>query len=202
MRNQTVEIYKLCSKLIAVAFLTSAALMAQTPDNGYRTVRISADVSSKLPSGSEFDAVNVDNPKEIYHGHITAKKGRHWNLSGSMRLSFDDPAATIVGIEGARTVDSEFTVKPHSILRKVIVATAVFAAVKEWDDYIVDTVIVGEDGYKSPAWYLSDVAVGTFVLWLPKGKEATLKAGTKIRIKLQRTDAPELPRVTEGGSAQ
>jgi hypothetical protein len=47
------------NRLVAIIALLCAAGMAQAQDNGYRDVRLTAELSSKLPDGSQFCAINI-----------------------------------------------------------------------------------------------------------------------------------------------
>ena len=55
-------------------------------------------VTSKTPTGATFTAHDLKGT--IYAGRVITTPPRHWGRRGSLRLVFDDPAATVHNVPG------------------------------------------------------------------------------------------------------
>src|SRR2546423_110443 len=67
----------------SLLFLLCLPLSAQT-----FTLRLTADLSSKMPTGTRFQA--MDDAGHLYHGHLVTHRARRMMRNGSMLLVFDE----------------------------------------------------------------------------------------------------------------
>src|ERR1700720_4585170 len=74
--------------LLICVIVVGAVCDAQTV-----TLTLLEDLSSKLPTGTEFTA--RDAAGKIYHGHVVTHRARFLLRRGSMRLVFDDPIVPV-----------------------------------------------------------------------------------------------------------
>jgi hypothetical protein len=133
-----------------------------------------ADLSSKLPSGTPIKVKGDD--EKIYSGHIVTHHSRHWLRRGSLRIEFDVPV-TVTAVHGHK-MDSEGTVKAGHRRQVAGAAVSVLAA-QSFDDYVLDPAL----RHKNPAWYGADAALVAGTLFLQKGGEVKLKAGTVLDVE-------------------
>ena len=148
---------------------------------------LTADLSSKLPNRSPFTAVS--DTGEVYSGQILTHPAGHWLKRGSLLLHFDKPL-TLVGVD-THTTGPEGEIRP-SHRRQVVGVSLATAAGIAADDILVDPFLT-TGGHKNPALYLVDAGITAGVLWVQKGGEAKLKAGTKLHVVAEREpgDAPK-----------
>ena len=137
---------------------------------------LTADLSSKLPNRSPFTAVS--DTGEIYSGQILTHRAGHWLKRGSLLLEFNQPVL-LVGVSDHST-GPEGEVRPGHKRQVLGVSLASVAGIAA-DDYLVDPFLT-TGGHKNPALYLVDAGVTAGVLWLQKGGEAKLTAGTKLHV--------------------
>jgi hypothetical protein len=144
-------------------------------------VTLTADVSSKLPTGSAVSAVGDDG--KIYNAFLTTHPARRFLRRGSLQLRFDPPME-VVSVEAKRErVDSEGAVHA-SRTRQVIGLVSAAAAAEAFDDWVIDPAFTASGKeHKAGYWYAADAAVFLIVAGVQKGGEAKLKSGTVIQLR-------------------
>lgn len=159
-----------------------------------QTLTLTADLSSKLPSGSPFTATQKGGA--VYTGHILTHPARHFLRRGSMQLIFDQPVTVAAII--SKKVDAEGVVHARRTRQIVGVGLATVVA-QSLDDYVIDPIIVGEGNHKSAYWFAADAAAFTLVLWAQKGGDVKLKAGTQINVEPLRLKSPATVKAPNAG---
>jgi len=154
---------RLC--LLSLALLVFGTIStAQTT-----TVTLTADLSSKLPTGTIFTA--KDSSGKIYQGYLITHRARRFLRSGSMVLVFAGPVVPVMK-------DPEGVIHGGNKMRLLKLGGSL-AAAKLADD-CVDTAIGA-----SKARYVA-IGVGAALIALQKGQEAKLHAGDTIEIAPRR----------------
>jgi len=152
--------------LTCITFLGTAS-HAQTV-----TLILQEDLSSKLPTGTEFTA--RDAAGKIYHGHVVTHRARFLLRRGSMRLIFDDPVVPV-------TPDPEGVFRAGNKMRLLKLGGSLAAA------KLADDAVDGAIG-ASKARYVA-FAVGAALIVLQKGGEAKLHKGDTIDVEPSRESA-------------
>lgn len=133
------------------------------------TLTLQQDLSSKMPTGSQFTA--KDETGKIYRGHVVTHRARWFLRRGSMLLVFDDPVDAV-------TKDPEGVIRAGNKMRLLKLGGSL-AAAKLADD-LVDTSI----GATKARYVATAVAAG--LILLQKGGEAKLHAGDTIVVEPRR----------------
>ncbi len=146
--------------LVLLLFLFSNHSSAQTV-----TLRLSSDLSSKMPTGTLFEA--RDSAGKIYHGHVVTHPARRMMRNGSMLLVFDEQVKAI-------TNDREGTIRGGNKVRLLKLGGSLALA------KLADDAVDGAVG-ATKARYVG-AAVGIGFLLFTKGEEAKLHAGDTIDV--------------------
>ncbi len=153
--------------------LLGAMTQAQTV-----TLVLQEDLSSKLPTGSQFTAKDSDG--KIYHGHLVTHRARFFLRRGSMRLVFDDPVLPVTG-------DREGVFRAGNKMRLLKLGGSLAAA------KLADDAVDGAIG-ATKARYVAMAASATLII-LQKGGEVRLHRGDTIEVEPRR-DRPVEAAVT------
>lgn len=145
---------------LSLLFLLSLPLSAQTI-----TLRLASDVSSKMPTGTPFQA--NDDAGHLYHGHLVTHRARRMLRDGSMLLVFDQEVKPI-------TKDREGAFHGGNKVRLLKLGGSL-GLVKLADDSVDETIGATKARYVGAA-----AAIG-FLLFT-KGEEAKLHAGDTIEV--------------------
>src|SRR5215831_9858650 len=115
-----------------VAFILVFLVMTLGTMSSAQTVTLvlREDLSSKLPTGATFSA--MDSAGKIYHGHVVTHPARRFLRRGSMTLVFDEPLLPV-------TKDPEGTVRAGNKMRLLKLARSL-AAAKLADDAVDGTI--------------------------------------------------------------
>jgi hypothetical protein len=152
---------------LLVCFVALAAISAaQTV-----TLTLQEDLSSKLPTGSVFTA--MDARGKIYHGHVVTHPARRLLRRGSMRLVFDDSVAPI---------KNEGVFRAGNKMRLLKLGSSL-ALGKLADDSVDGAIGAGKARYVA-------AAVGATLIVLQKGGEARLHQGDTVDVEPQRRFVP------------
>jgi hypothetical protein len=181
-----------------MALLCTAVASAQEESSptDARIVRLTLqqDLSSKLPNGSPFSA--VDGAGKVYTGYIATKTARWfhglWDR-GTIRLVFDQPMQ-IVSVSGKAVNNNNNGEAPART------GTRVKQAAELGFSYSVAKII--DDSYLDKPYGIGqskaipiDIAIGAATAFVLPGPQAKLKAGTTIEGQLlpQMPPRPTLP---------
>lgn len=140
--------------------ILAAAATAQTT-----TLTLEQDLSSKMPSGSQFSA--KDTAGKLYRGHIVTHPARWLMRRGSMVLIFDEPVVPV-------TKDREGVFRAGNKMRLLKLGGSLAAG------KLADDSVDGAIG-ASKARYVATAVAGGLLLFL-KGGEAKLHAGDTIEV--------------------
>jgi len=157
---------------VLLAFLTFLGVIGQAQTV---TLTLQEDLSSKLPTGSQF--TSRDSSGKIYRGHVVTHRARFLLRRGSMTLVFDDPVV-------ARTKDPEGVFRAGNKMRLLKLGGAL-AAAKLADDS-VDTAIGA-----NRARYVAIGAAAALIL-LQKGGDVHLHKGDTIEVEPSREQQVEV----------
>ena len=148
---------------IILVFVMIAPIMGAA-----QTTRLSLqqDLSSKLPSGTEFSA--EDSTGRIYRGYIVTHPARRLLRRGSLLLVFKDPVIAI-------TKDREGVIRPGNKMRLLKLGGSMAAA------KLADDSVDGAIG-ATKARYVGG-AVAALLAIFQKGGEAKLHAGDTIDVE-------------------
>jgi hypothetical protein len=149
-------------QMLALVVVLSGTSLAQP-------LTLLTPVSSKLPSGSEFRA--VDGAGKIYAGTLITRPARRFLRRGSVLLRFYDPVHVVNG-------DPEGVIRAGRKKQIVLVGTAPLIA-KIADDSVDGAIGGGKARF---------VAFGASILFmaLVKGGEVHLKPGDKLEVEAGR----------------
>jgi hypothetical protein len=147
-------------RTISLLLLLTLPLSAQTV-----TLRLTADLSSKMPTGTPFQA--KDDKGNIYHGHLVTHCARRMMRNGSMLLVFDEQIKPI-------TNDSEGAFRGGNKIRLLKLGGSLGLA------KLADDAVDGAIGAKKARFVGAAAAIG-FLLFT-KGEEARLHAGDTIEV--------------------
>jgi len=170
-------------RVLAVVLVLSAASVtqAQTAPASASVVRLTLqqDLSSKLPNGSAFSA--VDGAGEVYTGYIATTKAKWfhglWNR-GTIRLVFDQPMQ-IVSIGGKTVNEKKNGEAPARTGARVMQAAELgvaYSVAKIVDDAYLDKPYGVGQSKAIPI----DIAIAFGTVVVLPGPQAKLKAGTVI----------------------
>jgi hypothetical protein len=147
------------SVLLAAALSTVCA--AQTT-----TLTLTADLTSKLPTGTTFTA--KDAAGKVYQGYLVTHRARRLLRNGSMILVFTDPVVPV-------TKDREGIFRGGNKMRLLKLSGSLAAA------KLADDAVDGAIG-ATKARYVA-IGVGTFLIVFQKGEEAKLHTGDTIEVE-------------------
>jgi hypothetical protein len=135
------------------------------------------DLSSKLPNGSAFTA--VDGAGTVYAGYIATKKAKWFHglwSRGTIRLVFDEPMQ-IVSVGGkAVKKNGEAPARTGARVMQAAEIGAAYGVVKIVDDAYLDKPYGVGQSKAIPI----DIAIGVGIAVVLPGPQAKLKAGTVI----------------------
>jgi hypothetical protein len=157
--------------LVLLAITLGTMSSAQTV-----TLVLGEDLSSKLPTGTTFTA--MDSTGKVYHGHVVAHPARRFLRRGSMNLVFDDPVSPV-------TKDPEGVFRAGNKMRLLKLGGSLAAA------KLADDAVDGAIG-AARARYMG-LAVGVALMVLQKGGEAKLHKGDTIEVEPGRTSTVQIP---------
>lgn len=150
--------------LSLLCLLAAPALHAQNV-----TLRLTSELSSKMPSGTAFEA--KDDGGKVYHGHIVTHPARRMLRNGSMILVFDEEVKPV-------NKDREGVYHGGNKMRLLKLGGGLGAA-KIADDCVDGTIGATKARYVG-------AAAATAVLLFMKGQEAKLHAGETIEVAASR----------------
>ncbi len=133
------------------------------------TLRVTTDLSSKMPTGAPFSA--NDDAGHLYHGHLVTHRARRMMRNGSMLLVFDEEVKPV-------TKDREGVFHGGNKVRLLKLGGSL--AIAKLADDSVDSAI----GATKARYLGAAVAIG-FLLFT-KGEEARLQSGDAIRVLVGR----------------
>lgn len=151
--------------LLAFVIVAAALGPAQTA-----TLTLLQDLSSKLPTGTQFTA--RDSAGKLYHGHLVTHPARRLLRRGSMRLVFDEPVAPV-------TKDREGVFRAGNKMRLLKLGGSL-AAAKIADDTVDATIGA------TKARYVGMAAAAALIIF-EKGGEARLHKGDTVEVEPTRT---------------
>jgi hypothetical protein len=149
--------------------LTCIFALGTTSEAQSATLTLLEDLSSRLPTGTEFTA--RDTSGKIYQGHVVTHPARRLLRRGSMSLVFDDPVVPV-------TKDREGVFRAGNKMRLLKLGGSLAAA------KLVDDAVDGAIG-ASKARYVA-VGVAAALIFFQKGGEATLHKGDTIDVEPRR----------------
>jgi hypothetical protein len=150
--------------LVTCIFALGAISEAQTA-----TLTLLEDLSSKLPTGTEFTA--RDAAGRVYKGHVVTHPAQRLLRRGSMSLVFDDPVVPV-------TKDREGIFRAGNKMRLLKLGGSLAAA------KLADDAVDGAIG-ATKARYVA-VGVAAALVFFQKGGEATLHKGDTIDVEPRR----------------
>jgi len=139
------------------------------------TLVLQEEVSSKLPTGTTFTA--LDAAGKIYHGHVVTHHARRFLRRGSMTLVFDEPVLPV-------TKDPEGVFRAGNKMRLLKLGSSLAAA------KLADDAVDGAIG-ATKARYVG-LAAGVALMLLQKGGEAKLHKGDTIEVEPKRTSTAQI----------
>jgi len=139
------------------------------------TLVLQEEVSSKLPTGTTFTA--MDAAGKIYHGHVVTHRARRFLRRGSMTLVFDEPVLPV-------TKDPEGVLRAGNKMRLLKLGSSLAAA------KLADDAVDGAIG-ATKARYVG-LAAGVALMLLQKGGEAKLHKGDTIEVEPKRTSTAQI----------
>jgi hypothetical protein len=157
--------------LVLLAITLDTMSSAQT-----LTLVLREDVSSKLPTGTTFTA--MDSAGKIYRGHVVTHPARRFLRRGSMTLVFDEPVLPV-------TKDPEGVFRAGNKMRLLKLGASLAAA------KVADDAVDGAIG-ATKARYVG-LAAGAALMVFQKGGEAKLHKGDTIEVEPRRTSAAQIP---------
>jgi hypothetical protein len=160
-----------------VAFVSLLFVIALGAMSSAQTVPLvlQQDVSSKLPSGATFTA--MDSAGKIYHGHVVTHAARRFLRRGSMTLVFDEPVLPV-------TKDPEGVFRAGNKMRLLKLGGSLAAA------KLADDAVDGAIG-ATKARYVG-LAAGAALMLLQKGGEAKLHKGDTIEVEPRRSTTAQI----------
>ena len=179
---------------MAFAFTAVASAQEESSPTDARIVRLTLqqDLSSKLPNGSPFSA--VDEAGKVYTGYIATKTAKWfhglWNR-GTIRLVFDQPMQ-IVSMSGkAVNNNGEAPARTGTRVKQAAELGFSYSVAKIIDDSYLDKPYGVGQSKAIPI----DIAIGAATAFVLPGPQAKLKAGTAVEGKLlpQMPPRPTLP---------
>lgn len=183
-RGQTCKPVAVCRAfggILAITLVLSTTASAQdqpTPaDANIVRLTLQQDLSSKLPNGSPFSA--IDGGGKVHTGYIATKKAKWfhglWNR-GTIRLIFDEPMR-IVSVGGkAVTRNGEAPAKTGTRVMQAAEVGVAYSVAKIVDDAYLDKPY----GLGASKAIPIDIAIGVATAVVLPGPQAKLKAGTVI----------------------
>ena len=150
-----------------LAFVIAAASLGPAHT---ATLTLLEDLSSKLPTGTQFTA--RDSAGKLYHGHLVTHPARRLLRRGSMRLVFDEPVAPV-------TKDREGVFRASNKMRLLKLGGSL-AAAKIADDAVDATIGA------TKARYVGMAAAAALIIF-EKGGEARLHKGDTVEVEPTRT---------------
>jgi hypothetical protein len=170
--------------VLATALFLAATAFAQQPALNAQPVvvrlTLQQELSSKLPNGSAFSA--VDGAGKVYGGYIATKKAKWfhglWNR-GTIRLVFDDPMQ-IVSVGGtAVKKNGEAPARTGARVMQAAEIGAAYGVAKIVDDAYLDKPYGVGQSKAIPI----DIAIGVATAVVLPGPQAKLKGGTVIEVQ-------------------
>ena len=169
------------SGILSVALLFSATAGSQEQpsptDSNIVRMTLQQDLSSNLPNGSPFSA--VDGAGKVYSGYIATKKAKWfhglWNR-GTIRLVFDQPMQ-IISV-GGKTVkkNGEAPARTGTRVMQAAELGVAYSVAKIVDDAYLDKPY----GVGASKAIPIDIAIGVATAVVLPGPQAKLKSGTVI----------------------
>ena len=166
--------------LVTVSIAQDTSPQGNTPVHAeVLRMTLRQDLTSKLPNGSAFSA--VDGAGKVYSGYIATKKAKWfhglWNR-GTIRLVFDQPMQ-IVSIGGKTVNEKKNGEAPAKTGARVMQAAEIGVAYSVAK--IIDDAWLDEPYGVGPTKAIPiDIAIGVATAVVLPGPQAKLKAGTVI----------------------
>lgn len=139
------------------------------------TLVLQEDVSSKLPTGTTFTA--MDSAGKVYHGHLVTHRARLFLRRGSMSLVFDEPVLAV-------TKDPEGVFRAGNRMRLLKLGGSL-AAAKLADDAVDGTIGATRARYVG-------LGAGAALMLFQKGGEAKLHKGDTIEVEPRRSNTAQI----------
>ena len=157
-------------RLAGLFFLLAIPALAQTV-----TLRLTSEISSKMPTGTRFEAKDTEG--KVYHGHLITHPARRMMRNGSMLLEFDEAVKPV-------TKDREGVYRAGNKIRLLKLGGSLGLA-KLADDCVDGTIGA------TKARYVGTAAALGFLLFM-KGQEAKLHADETIEVSTDRQNPVEV----------
>jgi hypothetical protein len=133
------------------------------------TLTLTADLSSRLPTGTGFTAKDASG--KVYEGYLVTHRARRMLRSGSMILVFTDPVVPVAK-------DPEGVIRGGNKMRLLKLGGSLAAA------KLADDAIDGAVGASKARYFAAGVSA--MLIALQKGEEAKLHAGDTIEVEPRR----------------
>ena len=153
-----------------IVLVVSIVALAMISTAQTTTLTLTADLSSKLPTGTPFTAKDASG--KVYQGYLITHPARRLLRNGSMILVFTDPVVPVM-------TDPEGVIHGGNKMRLLKLGGSV-AAMK-----LADDAVDGAIGASKARYFAA--AVGVTLLVLQKGEEAKLHAGDTIEVEPRRS---------------
>ena len=182
------------SGILTVALLFTSTASSQEPpsatDSNLVRMTLQQDLSSKLPNGSPFSA--LDGAGKVYSGYVATKKAKWfhglWNR-GTIRLVFDEPLQ-IVSVGGKTvTKNGEAPARTGTRVMQAAELGIAYSVAKIVDDAYLDKPY----GVGASKAIPIDIAIGVATAVVLPGPQAKLKAGTVIEAQPSARTPPRQP---------
>ena len=150
-------------KFLVFTLVVGFAAMAQAQTV---TLTVLQDLSSNLPTGTQFSA--RDSAGKLYHGHLVTHPARRLLRRGSMILVFDDPVVPV-------TKDREGIFRGGNKTRLLMLGASLAGA------KLVDDAVDGAIGAAKARFVAA--AVSSALIVFSKGSEAKLHHGDTVEVE-------------------
>jgi hypothetical protein len=155
---------KLCLLVLTLVVALATISAAQTT-----TLTVTADLSSRLPTGTVFTAKDASG--KVYQGYLVTHRARRMLRSGSMILVFMDPVVLVAK-------DPEGVIRGGNKMRLLKLGGSLAVA------KLADDAIDGAVGASKARYFAAGVSA--MLIALQKGEEAKLHAGDTIEVEPRR----------------
>ena len=148
-----------------VVFVVPILALAASSAAQTTTLTLTADLSSKLPTGTLFTAKDCSG--KVYQGYLVTHRARRMLRSGSMILVFTDPVVPVMK-------DPEGVIRGGNKMRLLKLGGSLAAA------KLVDDAVDGAVGASKARYFAAGVSA--MLIALQRGEEAKLHAGDTIDV--------------------
>ena len=153
----------------AIVFVVPVVALAAISAAQTTTLTLTADLSSKLPTGTVFTA--KDSSGKVYQGYLVTHRARRMLRSGSMILVFTDPVVPVMN-------NQEGVIRGGNKMRLLKLSGSLTAA------KLVDDALDGALGASKARYFAAGVSA--MLIAMQRGEEAKLHAGDTIDVEPRR----------------